>query len=74
METLHTKKFVGTPFILTAENIPATNGSWDSMKVSIYRDENLIGEYIRNYSSYAPMTFYPFEMNCIVHITQQPVL
>jgi hypothetical protein len=63
METLHTKKFVGTPFILTAENIPATNGSWDSMKVSIYRDENLIGEYIRNYSSYAPMTFYPFEMN-----------
>ena len=63
METLHTKKFVGTPFILTAKNIPNEPGAWDSTKVSIWRDENLIGEYIRNYSSYAPMTFYPFEMN-----------
>lgn len=59
---IHTKKFVGTPFIVTAENVPNEPGAWDSAKIAIWRDGTLIGEYIRNYASYAIMTFYPFQI------------
>lgn len=63
MEKVHYKPYLGTPFsveISTVENAP---GTWDSNKVSIYKDDVLIGEYIRNYHSYAALTFSPFIHN-----------
>lgn len=62
MEKIHTKKFYGTPFIITASSVDNGPGVWQSLKVSIYRDENLVGEYIRNYGDFGPMTFFPFKI------------
>lgn len=62
MEKIHTKKFYGTPFIITASSVDNGPGVWQSLKVSIYRDENLVGEYIRNYGDFGPMTFFPFQI------------
>lgn len=36
-------------------------GAWKGTVVSIYKDEEKIGEYIRNYHSYGEQTFHPFE-------------
>jgi hypothetical protein len=63
MEKVTTKKFLGTPFTITTSNIDNGPGVWDSTKVSIYREDLLIGEYIRNYSSGGHKTFYPFLIN-----------
>jgi len=60
MEKVTTKKFIGTPFTIVTSNIDNGPGVWDSTKVSIYREDLLIGEYIRNYSSGGHKTFYPF--------------
>ena len=60
MNIVHTKKFPGTPFIIETEPVQNKPGTWNSTKVSIYRDENLIGEYIRNFMDHGPETFYPF--------------
>lgn len=60
--SLH-KKFVNTPFSVVVEQVENTPGTWNSTKVSVYRDDKLIGEYIRNYSDYGTSTFYPFELN-----------
>lgn len=74
MQTLHSKNIIGTPFRITTESVQNRPGTWNSTKVSIYRDslydikENiyhedfLIGEYLRNYSSYGMQTFYPFQI------------
>lgn len=61
MNIISTKKFTNTPFIIETSPIENRPGTWNSTKVSIYRDENLIGEYIRNYSNYGQQTFYPFK-------------
>jgi hypothetical protein len=63
MEKVVTKKFLGTPFTITTSNVENGPGYWDSTKVSIYRDDLLIGEYIRNYSSFGHATFYPFKIS-----------
>ena len=61
MDIITTKKFPNTPFIIETSPIENRPGTWNSTKVSIYRDEILIGEYIRNYSNYGQQTFYPFK-------------
>jgi len=72
MDQTHFKPIIGTPFRLEISTVQNKPGTWNSMKVSIYRDDaydiktnvyrrgTLIGEYLRNYSSYAFETFYPF--------------
>jgi hypothetical protein len=72
-EQLH--RYNNTPFYVICSSIQNQPGTWDSTKVSIYYDEDydvisdashpgrLIGEYIRNYSSFGAMTFHPFRMN-----------
>jgi len=56
------KKYEHTPFSVTVEQVQNRPGTWNSSKVSIYRDEKLIGEYLRNYSSFGTNTFYPFKV------------
>jgi hypothetical protein len=60
MKTTHVKKFSGTPFIIECCAVENRPGTWNTTKVSIFRDDNLIGEYLRNYSGHGPDTFYPF--------------
>lgn len=60
METKNIKRFPGTPFIIECTSIENKPGQWNSSKISIFRDDILIGEYLRNYANYAPNTFYPF--------------
>jgi len=55
------KKYPNTPFSVTCEQVKNQPGTWNSIKVSIFRDEKLIGEYLRNYSNYGSQTFYPFK-------------
>lgn len=61
MEQTTIKKFLNTPFIIECSSIENEPGTWDSTKVSIYRDDILIGEYLRNYNNYGTLTFYPFK-------------
>jgi len=63
MEKLHNKSYFGTPFRIETESIQNTPGTWNSTKVSIFRDNKLIGEYLRNYHDFAALTFYPFCIN-----------
>jgi hypothetical protein len=58
-----TKKYPHTPFAVHIEQVKNEPGTWNSNKISIYRDGNLIGEYLRNYNNYGANTFYPFEIN-----------
>lgn len=60
MQKSFIKKFVGTPFSIKTVTIPNGPGVWDSTKISIFRDDIQIGEYIRNYPTLANTTFYPF--------------
>ena len=74
MEQLQYKPITGTPFRLEISSIQNKPGTWNSTKISIYRDEDydikdnvyrkgiLIGEYLRNYSSFGFETFYPFQI------------
>lgn len=74
MEQLQYKPIIGTPFRLEISSVQNQPGTWNSTKVSIYRDNDfdihelvyrkgtLIGEYLRNYSSYGFETFYPFQV------------
>lgn len=55
------KKFINTPFSIKCSVIENGPGVWNSTKIEIYRNDILIGEYIRNYSNYAELTFYPFK-------------
>lgn len=61
LSTVH--HFIGTPFTIECESIDNGPGLWSSAKVSIFRDNALIGEYLRNYPSNASTTFYPFNVN-----------
>lgn len=75
MEQINYKAIEGTPFRIETSQVQNKPGTWNSTKVSIYRDNdydiktnvyrrgNLIGEYLRNYSSYGFETFYPFLIN-----------
>lgn len=60
MKKTHIKPFIGTPFTIECNDVENAPGIWSSTKVSIYRGDLLIGEYLRNYSNFAPLTFYPF--------------
>ena len=74
MEQLHYKPIIGTPFRLETSSVQNRPGTWNSTKVSIYRDDEfdvkanvyrkgiLIGEYLRNYSNFGFETFYPFQI------------
>jgi len=62
MEKLHYKNYPGTPFSVEALTVEHTDGLWDSTKISIFRDDILIGEYIRNYHAYGALTFCPFHV------------
>lgn len=57
------KSFPHTPFSVQTEQVKNEPGTWNSTKVSIFRDETLIGEYLRNYSGFGTNTFYPFELD-----------
>ena len=60
MKKTKVKKYAGTPFSIECEAIANAPGTWDSTKVSIFRNDLLIGEYIRNYPNFGTETFYPF--------------
>lgn len=60
METTYLKQLWGTPFTLEWCAVKNKPGTWDSTKISIYRDNKLIGEYLRNYPIKDIKTFYPF--------------
>ncbi len=60
---IQTKRYSGTPFTVTCSQVQNSPGTWDSTKVSIYWGEGLIGEFVRNYSSFGAETFYPFQKN-----------
>lgn len=62
MQTKHVKSFPLSPFSVECNAVKNQPGTWDSTKVSIYRDDYLIGEYLRNYSSHGTNTFYPFKI------------
>ena len=55
------KDYFQTPFRTVCGSVSNGPGYWDSTKVSIYRNFSLIGEYLRNYSSFGNETFYPFK-------------
>jgi len=63
METTHYKPIEGTPFSLGTSVVKNKPGIWDSTKVSIFRGDQLIGEYIRNYRNYGFETFCPFKID-----------
>ena len=63
METLHHKHYDGTPFSTEITSVENEAGSWNSSKVSIFRDTILIGEYMRNYPSFGALTFCPFKID-----------
>lgn len=56
------KKYLHTPFSVSSEQVENQPGTWNSTKISVYRDDTLIGEYLRNYSNYGLETFYPFRL------------
>ena len=62
MEQSIVKYCVGTPFYIECFTIENHPGEWNSTKIAIFRDEILIGEYIRNYANYATTTFSPFSI------------
>lgn len=57
------KSFYGTPFSIETTPIQNGDGFWNSTKVSIFQNQDLIGEYIRNYPAYGDSTFFPFELD-----------
>jgi hypothetical protein len=57
------KKYAHTPFSVVLSQVQNRPGTWNSTKVSIFRDDKLTGEYLRNYSSFGSQTFYPFQVN-----------
>lgn len=61
MKVSQGKVFTGTPFRIVADTVQNQPGQWDSEKVSIFRDQVLIGEYLRNYGN-SISTFYPFQI------------
>lgn len=62
MNTLQSKPLLDTPFRIEVVNVDNEPDKWASAKVSIYRNNNLIGEYLRNYCNYTALTFCPFKI------------
>lgn len=62
MQIKHNKGFSLSPFRIECSPVKNQPGTWNSTKVSIYRDGYIIGEYLRNYSAHGIGTFYPFEI------------
>jgi len=52
----------GTPFSIEMSEIKNKPGTWESMKVEVFYNENKIGEYIRHYPCFVKQTFYPFKV------------
>ena len=63
MEILQSKFYYGTPFTVEITTVKNKEGQWDSNKVSIFRNDILIGEYMRNYGSFGALTFCPFKVD-----------
>ena len=63
MKVEYVKHYEQTPFSVSTEQVQNSPGTWNSTKVSIFRDDKLIGEYLRNYSNYGIETFYPFKID-----------
>lgn len=63
MIKMQTRKYIGTPFSISVTDIKHDDGTLNSAKVAVFRNNNLIGEYIRNYDRFAALTFYPFEID-----------
>ena len=63
MDEKHIKHYAGTPFSIEVSKVENGPGRWASTKISIYNNHSLIGEYLRNYPSFATDTFYPFKIN-----------
>jgi len=66
------KQYIGTPFSVVCKPIKNNPGEWNSSKVSIYRDYEIIGEYIRNYPDYAVSTFEPFLIGKVWYALYSP--
>jgi len=62
MNIEHHKQYLGTPFSVVSKPINNEPGTWASSRVTIYRDYKVIGDFIRNYPSYAAATFAPFSV------------
>lgn len=60
MKITQRKQYSGSPFSAQTSLIDNGPGKWASTRVELFRNGNPIGEYIRNYSSLALETFYPF--------------
>lgn len=54
--------YLGTPFVLKAYKVDNGKGYWNSIRLEIFKDGNLIGGYLRNYSSFEFKTFCPFQI------------
>jgi hypothetical protein len=59
----HGYSYIDTPFSIETEAVKNSPGTWNSIKVSIFKNGTFIGEYLRNYHSFAKETFYPFLFN-----------
>jgi hypothetical protein len=42
------------------ENVSNGEGSWQSTRIGIFKDDIQVGEFLRNYGSYGESTFVPF--------------
>lgn len=62
LENKMDKVYQGTPFSIKTFQVENGKGYWNSTRIEIYRGTNLIGEYLRNYNSYAHKTFLPFKI------------
>lgn len=60
MKITQIRSYPNTPFSIDVENVENLPGTWDSNKITIYRDDIVIGEYLRNYPVCGKETFYPF--------------
>jgi hypothetical protein len=61
MKKIETKIFKNTPFVIESEEIDNGSEFTPSSRVAVYRDDILIGKYIRNSPLYATFTFFPFK-------------
>ena len=53
-------KYPGSDVSVMENAVPGTNGTWGSLKLTIFLNTVMVGEYLRNYPSLGLETFYPF--------------
>lgn len=56
-----THSYPHTPFSVAYTPIDNGKGYWNSYRIEVFRDDVKIGEYTRNYPSFAVRTFHPFQ-------------